>query len=75
LAEIALLFGPAEYFALIVLGFTTISSVLGKTPLRGMISLFLGLALGIVGIDLQTGQARFTFGMLPLLDGIHVVVV
>jgi putative tricarboxylic transport membrane protein len=75
LADIALVFGPAEYFALIVLGFTTISSVLGKTPLRGMMSLFLGLALGIVGIDLQTGQARFTFGMLPLLDGIHVVVV
>jgi putative tricarboxylic transport membrane protein len=75
LADIALIFGPAEYFALIILGFTTISSVLGKTPSRGMLSLFLGLTLGVVGIDLQTGQARFTFGLLPLLDGIHVVVV
>jgi putative tricarboxylic transport membrane protein len=75
LADIALVFGPAEYFALIVLGFTTISSVLGKTPARGMLSLFLGLTLGVVGIDLQTGQARFTMGFLPLLDGIHVVVV
>jgi putative tricarboxylic transport membrane protein len=75
LADMALVFGPAEYFALIVVGFTTISSVLGKTPSRGLLSLFLGLALGIVGIDLQTGQARFTLGLLPLLDGIHVVVV
>ena len=75
LADIALVFGPAEYFALIILGFTTISSVLGKTPARGMLSLFLGLALGVVGIDMQTGQARFTMGLLPLLDGIHVVVV
>jgi putative tricarboxylic transport membrane protein len=75
LADMALVFGPAEYFALIALGFTTISSVLGKTPSRGLLSLFLGLALGVIGIDLQTGQARFTLGLLPLLDGIHVVVV
>jgi putative tricarboxylic transport membrane protein len=75
MADIALIFGPAEYFALIILGFTTISSVLGKTPARGMLSLFLGLALGVVGIDLQTGQARFTMDLLPLFDGIHVVVV
>ena len=64
-----------RYFALIVLGFTTISSVLGHTPARGMVSLFFGLALGLVGIDLQTGQARFTLGLPQLLDGIHVVVV
>lgn len=74
LADLALVFGPAEYFALIVLGFTTIASVLGKTPARGMLSLFFGLGLGLVGIDLQTGQARFTLGMPQLLDGIHVVV-
>jgi putative tricarboxylic transport membrane protein len=49
--------------------------VLGDTPLHGLISLFLGLALGLVGIDLQTGQARYTYGMAPLLDGIDVVVV
>lgn len=75
LANLALAFGPAEYFALIVLGFTTISSVLGDTPARGMVSLFFGLALGLVGIDLQTGQARFTLGLPQLLDGINVVVV
>ena len=75
LVDFALSFGPAEYFALIVLGFTTISAVLGDTPLRGLVSLFFGLALGLVGIDLQTGQARYTFGVPQLLDGIDVVVV
>ncbi|MBK5256560.1 MAG: tripartite tricarboxylate transporter permease [Vicinamibacteria bacterium] len=75
LANLALTFGPAEYFALIVLGFTTISSVLGNTPARGLVSLFFGLTLGLVGIDLQTGQARYTLGLPQLLDGIHVVVV
>lgn len=75
LANLALTFGPAEYFALIVLGFTTISSVLGNTAARGLVSLFFGLALGLVGIDLQTGQARYTLGLPQLLDGIHVVVV
>jgi putative tricarboxylic transport membrane protein len=75
MVEFALAFGPAEYFAVIVLGFTTISAVLGETPIRGLISLFFGLALGLVGIDLQTGQARYTLGMPQLLDGIDVVVV
>lgn len=75
LAEVALRFGPAEYFALILVAFATISSVLGASPLRGLVSLFFGLALGLVGIDLQTGQARYTFGIPQLLDGIDVVVV
>jgi putative tricarboxylic transport membrane protein len=75
MVSLALAFGPADYFALIVLGFTTISSVLGDTVLHGLVSLSLGLALGLVGIDLQTGQARFTFGFPQLLDGIDVVVV
>jgi putative tricarboxylic transport membrane protein len=75
LVTFALSFGPAEYFALIVLAFTTISAVLGTSPLRGFISLFLGLAFGLIGIDLQTGQARYTFGVPQLLDGIDVVVI
>jgi putative tricarboxylic transport membrane protein len=75
LVRLALTFGPAEYFALIALAFTTISAVLGASALRGFISLFLGLAIGLVGIDLQTGQARYTMGIPQLLDGIEVVVV
>ena len=72
--EIALKFGPAEYFALMVFAFTTVSAVLGASTVRGLTSLFLGLLLGLVGIDGQTGQPRFSFGVPELLDGIDVVV-
>ena len=75
LVGLALRFGPAEYFGLMVLAFTTVSAVLGESRLRGAISLFLGLGLGLVGIDTQTGQARFTLGVPALLDGIGVVLV
>jgi putative tricarboxylic transport membrane protein len=75
MVRLALLFGPAEYFALMVLALTTVTAVLGSSLVRGLASLFLGLTLGLVGIDLQTGQARFTLGVPELLDGIDVVVV
>ena len=70
----ALKFGPAEYFALMVFAFVTVSAVLGSSTVRGLTSLFLGLLLGLVGIDSQTGQPRFAFGVPELLDGIDVVV-
>jgi putative tricarboxylic transport membrane protein len=73
--EFALVLGPAEYFALMVLCFITVSAVLGSSPLRGLTSLFLGIFLGLIGIDLQTGQPRFTFGLPELLDGVNVVLV
>ena len=73
--ELALKLGPAEYFSLMVLCFVTVSAVLGGSVLRGLTSLFFGLMLGLVGIDLQTGQPRLTFGMPELLDGISVVLV
>jgi putative tricarboxylic transport membrane protein len=76
LAEFALRFGPPEYFALILLAFTTVSSVLGQSTLRGMTSLVLGLSVGIIGIDQISGQARFTLNNVPeLVDGIEVVLV
>ena len=75
MVKLALLFGPAEYFALMVLALTTVTAVLGASLSRGLASLFFGLALGLVGIDLQTGQARLTFGIPELLDGIDTVVV
>jgi putative tricarboxylic transport membrane protein len=71
---VALRFGPAEYFALTVLAFTTVSVLLGGSVLRGLFSLFMGLALGLVGIDQLTGDARFSFGVPQLLDGIDVVI-
>jgi len=71
----ALKFGPAEYFSLMVLAFVTVSAVLGSSAVRGLAALFFGIWLGLIGIDLQTGQARFTFGLDELLDGVNVIVV
>jgi len=75
IVKLALAFGPAEYFALMVLAFTTVSAAFGDSTVKGLTSLFLGLALGLVGIDLQSGQARLTFGIPALLDGIEVTTV
>jgi len=72
--EVALAFGPAEYFALMVFAFVTVAAVLGASMVRGLTMLFVGLLLGLVGIDEQTGQMRFAFGVPELLDGIDVVV-
>ena len=72
--EVALKFGPTEYFALMVFAFVTVAAVLGASTVRGLTMLFLGLLLGLVGIDDQTGQMRFAFGVPELLDGIDVVV-
>jgi putative tricarboxylic transport membrane protein len=74
-ADFALKFGPPEYFALMVLAFVTVSAVLGASAVRGLTSLFFGFFLGMIGIDLQTGQPRFTFGVPELLDGINVIIV
>src|SRR5690606_4446222 len=71
----ALMMGPAEYFALMILAFVTVSAAFGESTLRGITALFIGLVLGIVGIDLQSGQARLTFGILDLYDGIEVTTV
>jgi putative tricarboxylic transport membrane protein len=73
LVGFALQFGPAEYFALMVLAFTTVTGLVGRSLARAAFSLFLGLAIGLIGIDLQTGQARYTLGVPELLDGIEVV--
>jgi putative tricarboxylic transport membrane protein len=74
LASVALAFGPAEYFALALLAFSAVAALLGASLARGLFSLFLGLGLGLVGIDQLTGQARFSFGIPQLLDGIDVVI-
>ena len=75
MVEVGLRFGPAEYFALVVLAFTTITALLGRALSRGLLSLLLGLALGLIGIDTLSGQSRFTFGIPELGNGIDVVTV
>ena len=67
--------GPPEYFMLMLLAFTTVSAVLGKSTLRGITALFIGLAIGCVGLDQITGQVRYTLGLPEFLDGIEVVLV
>lgn len=74
-AKYAVLLGPPEYFLLMVLAFTTVSAVLGKSKLRGITALFIGLAVGCVGLDQITGQVRYTGGIPEFLDGIEVVLV
>ncbi len=75
LADYAVRLGPPEYFCLMLLAFTTVSAVLGNSTLRGMTALFIGLALGLVGMDQITGQVRYTANVLELMDGIEVVLV
>jgi len=72
MVKIAVQFGPEDYFALMVVAFITVSATFGDSPLRGLISLFLGLALGLIGIDKLTGQSRLTFGVPELLDGVEI---
>jgi putative tricarboxylic transport membrane protein len=72
LVDIAIAFGPEDYFALMCLAFVTVSATFGASPVRGLTSLFIGLMLGLVGIDLLTGQARLTFGVPELVDGVEI---
>lgn len=72
LVQIAVQFGPWDYFALMILAFVTVSATFGDSPLRGLTSLFIGIGFGLIGIDKLTGQARLTFGVPELLNGIEV---
>lgn len=74
-AEFAVKLGPPEYFCLMLLAFTTVSAVLGQSTLRGMTALFIGLAIGLIGLDQITGQVRYTAGVPEFMDGIEVVLV
>jgi putative tricarboxylic transport membrane protein len=75
IAELAFIFKPQDYFALMVLAFMSVSVVMGSSKVRGFIALFIGLALGLIGIDGQTGVSRLAFGLPDLLDGVDMTVV
>ncbi|PSJ46997.1 transporter [Zobellella taiwanensis] len=75
LSKVAVSFGPAEYFALMLLGLTAVVSLSDKSLVKGLIAAVVGMMISIVGIDLQTGTERYTFGSLELLDGIDFLVV
>lgn len=73
LAALALQFGPAEYFAVIVMALLLSMTLIGNRPLVGLMSITLGLMVATIGNDLQTGVPRFTFGSVNLLSGIDIV--
>ena len=75
LVTVALTLTAPDYFSLMVLSLATVTTVLGRSVGLGLAALFIGLFLGTVGLDPQTGQGRFTFGIVELLDGIDTVVV
>ncbi|WP_020522379.1 tripartite tricarboxylate transporter permease [Catelliglobosispora koreensis] len=75
MASLAVTFRASDYFALAVLAMVTVTAMVGTSMVRGLMSLTFGLFLGLIGIDSLTGQARFTFGMPELLDGVDIVVV
>jgi putative tricarboxylic transport membrane protein len=75
MARFALRFGPPEYFTLMVFALAATAAISKEALLKGMISLLIGLMITTVGIDLQSGVQRFTFGLPELQSGIDFVVV
>jgi len=74
LVQLALLFGPAEYFALYTLAFATLGGVASRNQAKSAIAAALGLGIAMVGVDHQTGVPRFSFGEVRLYDGINFLV-
>ncbi|BDG59464.1 tripartite tricarboxylate transporter permease [Caldinitratiruptor microaerophilus] len=73
IASVAIRFGPAEYFALMLLGLTTVSSLAGRSVIRALISMVLGLVIATIGIDIA-GFPRFSFGFPELYEGIDFLI-
>ncbi|MBH0230827.1 tripartite tricarboxylate transporter permease [Halobacillus yeomjeoni] len=75
LASVAISFGPPEYFALMFLGLTAISSLSDGSTVKALISATVGFIVATIGIDAQTGTNRFTFGNPNLMEGIDFLVI
>lgn len=74
LTGVAFLFGPQEYFTLMLMGLLAASTLTTGSPLKGVTSVLLGLLFGVVGTDVMTGISRFDFGISALQDGVSLVV-
>lgn len=70
LADVSLKFGPLEFFFVGLFGLTIISSLSGKSPIKGLIAAVIGLLLGTIGLDPDYSTPRFTFDLLYLQDGL-----
>ena len=75
LAEFALRFGPAEYCSLMLLGLIAASTVGQGSPIKGVAMMVFGLILGVVGTDVNSGVARFSFDVPELTDGIGLIAI
>ncbi|WP_101049787.1 tripartite tricarboxylate transporter permease [Macromonas nakdongensis] len=73
IAELGLQFGPADYFSMMLLGLIAASGLGSGAPTKGLAMVVLGLLLGTVGTDVNSGVSRFDFGVLELMDGINLV--
>jgi putative tricarboxylic transport membrane protein len=73
LADLALAFGPPEFFALMALGLATLTFLAGESMAKALIMAVFGLLLGTIGVDPTMGSPRFTFGLVPLLGGLDFV--
>jgi putative tricarboxylic transport membrane protein len=74
-ADLAVQLQPPDYFALTVLAFVSVTALVGRSLVRGLLSLFLGLFIGLIGIDQVSGQSRLTFGVSELNNGVDIVLV
>lgn len=74
LSSIAIGFGPAEYFVLMVFAFATLGSLVGSEPVKTLIGCTLGLMIATIGLDATSGAYRFTFDQSELDDGVEFVV-
>lgn len=75
IVDFAISLGAPSYFAVMVFAFVAVSAVLGTSRIRGFASLFLGLTIGLVGLDATSGQGRLIFGQPLLSNGVDIVVV
>ncbi|MDJ0744406.1 MAG: tripartite tricarboxylate transporter permease [Xenococcaceae cyanobacterium MO_167.B27] len=75
LAQVAIKFGPAEYFSLIVFAFATLAVIVGKNPVKTAIAAILGMMISTVGVDSSTGVLRYTYRQPELYDGIDFLIV
>jgi putative tricarboxylic transport membrane protein len=73
LARLAIKFGAPEYFALILLGLTTVTFLASGPMWKSLLMAAVGLFLGCIGMDVQTGLSRFSFDIIELFDGIGLV--
>ncbi len=73
LVQVALKFGPAEVCSLMLLGLLAGSTLARGSPLKGVAMTVVGLLLGLVGADMETGLPRLSFGVLELYDGVEIV--